>query len=111
MLLKLLCVCFTVITVIAQRTSHEQASVLLLHVAVHTRQSAAVLSAIRIAPVTLLRLLLLLMRSPQVEVAKDLVAKGFRCSDDRVFADQVDKCIQMYETQVHTRYCSNPCVT
>jgi hypothetical protein len=42
------------------------------------------------------------LQSLQVEVAKDLVAKGFRCSDDRVFADQVDKCIQMYETQVST---------
>ncbi|CAM9109021.1 unnamed protein product [Choristocarpus tenellus] len=46
----------------------------------------------------------------KLEVAKELEAGGYRCHDDLVFNDQVDKCIQMYETQIvrHTTMIVGP---
>jgi dynein heavy chain len=44
------------------------------------------------------------------EVCAELDRNGFHCSDDTIFYDQVDKCIQMYETMIvrHTTMIVGP---
>jgi len=44
------------------------------------------------------------------EIAKDLEKNGFKCKNAQVHTDQVDKCVQMFETQIvrHTTMIVGP---
>ncbi|GMI47335.1 hypothetical protein TrCOL_g3071 [Triparma columacea] len=44
------------------------------------------------------------------EIAKDLEKNGFKCTDEKVHHEQIDKCVQMFETQIvrHTTMIVGP---